>query len=212
MGILAISSDGQFALRSWQSVNIEAHGIVWVSGVDVIDVERATRLRTLRDDPESSTESFFSDRLMMIRPGTSEVLTCSFDGRKIRAWSFEDGQSCGVFPEHDFTTRSLVFEPSGNCAFLATDCGLWIYDAMHRKLSQTKYRGDALVISLDPNRNFIAVKQGRNTLVLLRREDFTPVAHYDSDGELGSLVFSSDGRLLFLGDDLERIHFLRIVG
>jgi WD40 repeat protein len=210
IGILASSSDGRFVLRNWQSVTLESGGIVWASGVDVIDVARAVRIRTLQDDLDS-TVRYFGVVLMVARPGTSEVFTGDFNGREIYVWSFDDGEHHGALPPHDFSTRSLVFEPDGERALLGTDRGLWLYDATHRTLSPTGCQGDVRQVVLDPSGSFIAVQRGRTTVDVLSREDFASIARYDADAELWSIVFSPDGRQLFLGDGLDTLHFLRIV-
>jgi WD40 repeat protein len=186
-GCRAVSGSGDKTLRLW-------------------DLETGRMIRTL----EGHAGSVYA---VAVTPDGCRAVSGSSD-RTLRLWDLGDGQTIRTLEGHTSGIRAVAVTPDGCRAVSASRDGtlrVWDLESGQTLRALEGHTNEVRAVAITPD-GCRAVSASRDgTLRVWDLESGGEITTFAGDGSMFSCTFTPEGQTIIVGDDLGRMHFLRLV-
>jgi WD40 repeat protein len=137
------------------------------------------------------------------------------DDRTLRVWDLESGHTLRTLQGHESYVAAVVVTPDGRRAISGSwDHTLRVWDLESGKIVRTLqgHTGYVTAVAFTPDERYPVSASYDQTVRVWDLESGEIIATFTGDGSMFCCAVASDGTTICAGDDLARIHFLRLEG
>ena len=141
------------------------------------------------------------------------AVSASYD-RALRVWNLEGGQTVCPLEGHTGFVSAVAVTPDGQRAVSAsTDRTLRVWNLESGQLVRTLEGHNALVfaVAVTPDGHRAVSASYDRTLRMWDLESGEEIMAFSGESHMFRCAFAPDGRTIIAGDELGRVHFLRLV-